>query len=120
MHRDLKLANILLHFPEKDLLSLRKEERLEFLKNFNFKDTSFEVKISDFGFAKRFEAKDDFLNQTICGTPAYMAPDQLVDNKSNYSDKIDVWSLGSIYYELMIGHPPFFEKTLEKFKVKVS
>jgi len=52
IHRDLKLANILLHFPEKDLLSLKKEERLAFIKSVNLREEKFEVKISDFGFAK--------------------------------------------------------------------
>lgn len=48
----MKLANILLHFPDEDLLSLKKEEMKQFLKTVNLLETPFEIKISDFGFAK--------------------------------------------------------------------
>lgn len=54
IHRDLKLANILLHFPNEDLLALNREMRLKFISEANLREVPFEVKISDFGFAKRF------------------------------------------------------------------
>lgn len=116
MHRDLKLANILLHFPNIDLLGQKKQERIEYIKNMVIKETPFEIKISDFGFAKVINSKKDLNNLTICGTPAYMPPDQIVNHKNDYTEKIDCWALGSIYYELLVGQPPFYEKTLEKFK----
>ncbi len=113
IHRDLKLANILLHFPEEDLLSKSKEEREAIIKRINLKDTRFEVKISDFGFAKQFTKRSRDQNQTICGTPIYMAPDVFLNNNSRYSEKIDIWSLGAMYYELLVGHPPFIDRTHE-------
>ena len=103
MHRDLKLANILLHFPKIDLLASRKQERLDYIKTFSIIDTPFEIKISDFGFAKVLTSKKDLNNLTICGTPAYMPPDQILNHKNDYTEKIDTWALGSIYYELLIG-----------------
>ncbi len=103
MHRDLKLANILLHFPNIDLLAQKKQDRLEYIRNMNFKETPFEIKISDFGFAKVINSKKDLANLTICGTPAYMPPDQILNHKNDYTEKIDVWALGSIYYELIVG-----------------
>lgn len=58
---------------------------------------------------------------TICGTTAYMPPDQLINNIQHYTEKFDIWSLGVIFYELMIGKLSFsardmatFKKTLEK------
>ena len=71
----MKLANILLHFPNEDLLAQRKEERKLFLKNVNLIDTPFEIKISDFGFAKTKIEPGENREHSICGTPAYMAPD---------------------------------------------
>jgi serine/threonine protein kinase len=54
VHRDLKLANVLLNFPNnKNLLRYTKEEKIEFLKNVNLMEVEFEVKIADFGFAKQ-------------------------------------------------------------------
>jgi len=52
IHRDLKLANILLHFPHIDLLSMAKHERKQFISKVNLTKHEFQVKISDFGFAK--------------------------------------------------------------------
>eukprot|EP00347_Sterkiella_histriomuscorum_P009526 403340869 len=131
IHRDLKLANILLHFPNRDLLSLKKEERVNFIQNVNLLHEEFEIKISDFGFAK-VQQPFDFLNpdmpnnlpqlgreNTICGTPAYMSPDQIIGKNPDYSDKFDIWSLGAIYYELLVGCPPFIDKSRERFERKL-
>jgi serine/threonine protein kinase len=57
MHRDLKLANILLHFPNVDLLKLNKKERIEYIRTVNLKEANFTIKISDFGFAKKISSK---------------------------------------------------------------
>ncbi|CDW74806.1 protein kinase domain containing protein [Stylonychia lemnae] len=122
IHRDLKLANILLHFPERDLLTLKKEERIAFIKNVNLREEKFEVKISDFGFAKitnPLDQKSNFRDNTICGTPAYMSPDQIIDKNTNYTEKFDIWSLGAIYYELLVGNPPFTDKTRQNFERKL-
>ena len=53
LHRDLKLENILLHFPgNKDLLNKDKETRKKFLEKVDLRDTEFLVKIADLGLAK--------------------------------------------------------------------
>ena len=75
IHRDLKLVNIMLHFPGEDdkLLQMTKGERRKFLKNVDLDSTNFEIKIADFGFSKKLRNRDE-MNRTICGTPLYMAP----------------------------------------------
>ena len=40
-----------------------------------------------------------------CGTPAYVAPEVLL--KNGYSNEIDIWSLGVIYYTLICHQLPF-------------
>ena len=61
------------------------------------------VKITDFGLAKEYE--ENILSDTICGSPIYMAPEILQNNK--YDNKADIWSLGVIFYELLTGKTPF-------------
>lgn len=67
------------------------------------------IKLTDFGFAKIFKSDDDIMAQTICGSPIYMAPEIIKCN--NYSIKTDLWSIGIILYEMIIGKPPYKAKT---------
>jgi serine/threonine protein kinase len=54
VHRDIKLANILIHFPEyPKLLGLGRSQKMKFLKDIDLMNTKFEIKIADFGLAKR-------------------------------------------------------------------
>ena len=75
IHRDLKLQNIMIHFPDETerLMQMNKEENRKFLKNVDLTTAKFELKIADFGFSKKLEYKSE-VNKTICGTPLYMAP----------------------------------------------
>lgn len=78
MHRDFKLANILLH-------------------NGN-------IKIADFGFAKLLSGED--YATTMLGSPLNMAPEVLGGNK--YNNKADIWSIGACIYEMVYGKYPLF------------
>lgn len=42
---------------------------------------------------------------TFCGTPLYVSPELL--KRKNYNNKIDVWSVGILTYELLFGKVPF-------------
>lgn len=61
------------------------------------------IKIADFGFAKRLQPSARTF--TICGTPAYQAPE--IISKRGTSTEADVWSLGILIYELVFGDTPF-------------
>jgi serine/threonine-protein kinase ULK2 len=65
------------------------------------------VKIADLGFSKIQSNIDSDLNTTYCGTPINMAPEVL--NREQYNYKVDVWSVGTILFELLTGHSPFKE-----------
>jgi serine/threonine protein kinase len=69
---------------------------------------NYELKISDFGFARYFEKNT--LVDTLCGSPMYMAP-EIMKNK-NYTIKSDLWSVGIIMFEMLTGNPPFKVKTV--------
>lgn len=104
LHRDLKLPNILVHFKNVDSKIVEEggarynkfRAETELIGNVN-------VVIADLGFAKQLEKED--LTQTQCGTPLYMAPEILRGEK--YSTKVDVWSLGAAFYEMLTGITPF-------------
>lgn len=40
------------------------------------------------------------------GTMLFSAP-EMIDNFSNYTDKVDVWSLGCLFYEIFNPNPLF-------------
>jgi len=49
---------------------------------------------------------------TIAGTPFFLAPEVVLGSQSRtYTNKIDVWSLGIIAYQLLIGTTPFHDST---------
>lgn len=93
IHRDIKLSNILLSYP--DLASKTNDQPI--------------VKIGDFGFARltsqegepEDHSAEDSQIMSIVGTPLHMAPELF--NKQPYSFKADIWSLGTIVYELLCG-----------------
>jgi serine/threonine-protein kinase ULK/ATG1 len=61
------------------------------------------LKIADFGFARSLPATS--LAETICGSPLYMAPEILRSEK--YDAQADLWSVGTVLYEMVVGRPPF-------------
>jgi len=67
------------------------------------------VKITDFGLAK-FLGHDELtgMMKTACGTPGYVAPEIL--KGMEYTESIDIWSLGVILYILLCGYPPFADE----------
>lgn len=111
IHRDLKLDNILVNFEnekDKEMLDLTKAN----------------IKIIDFGFA-RYLAQDS-LAQSVLGSPINMDPVILkkmnkVETQSfGYDQKADIWSLGTICYELLIGMPPFDGNNMDDLMRKIT
>jgi serine/threonine protein kinase len=104
IHRDLKLSNILIKYKtENDI------------KNLNI--LSGQVKIIDFNAS----TKPGIISaKTAIGTPPNMAPsvvNNFLGNRDNYDEKIDIWSLGTLCYEMLIGKE-LFEGTQIMQKIK--
>lgn len=112
IHRDLKLDNILVQFfSEED----KKSNNL--LRS--------EIKIIDFGFARYLQ--NDDLAQSVLGSPINMDPHILqklkkIDGEGSfgYDEKADIWSLGTIAYEILIGSPPFDATSYEELLDKIQ
>ena len=61
-------------------------------------------KIADFGLAKRVdEDSSQTQSGTILGTPSYMAPEQAGGKNREIGPAADIYSLGAILYELLVG-----------------
>lgn len=80
IHRDIKPENILLGFDNV-------------------------VKISDFGWSV---IASNSKRSTMCGTLDYLPPEMIEAKEHDY--RVDVWALGVLCYELVVGQPPFEEE----------
>ncbi|KAG0643569.1 kinase-like domain-containing protein [Tuber brumale] len=68
-----------------------------------------EIKISDFGWSVH---APNSRRTTMCGTLDYLPPEML--NGSNYhNEKVDLWSLGVLTYEFLVGAAPFEDSPVE-------
>ncbi|XP_059668124.1 CBL-interacting serine/threonine-protein kinase 14-like [Cornus florida] len=86
-HRDLKPENLLL-------------------------DENWDLKVTDFGLsAVTDQVRPDGLLHTLCGTPAYVAP-EILAKKGYDGAKVDVWSCGVILFVLNAGYLPFNDRNL--------
>ena len=102
VHRDLKPANLFLtRHPDGSPL----------------------VKVLDFGISKASGSGTTEQNltatSTIMGSPLYMSPEQLRSSK-NVDARTDVWALGVILYELLVGRPPFEAENVTGLCAKIA
>lgn len=65
-----------------------------------------EIKISDFGWSVH---APNNRRKTMCGTLDYLPPEMLKPGTSDnyYNEKVDLWSLGVLTYEFLVGEAPF-------------
>lgn len=82
IHRDIKPANILLEAGVHE-----------------------HVKLTDFGLARAADDASVTQSGLIAGTPMYMAPEQALGQKLDH--RADLFSLGSVLYQMVSGRPPF-------------
>ena len=100
MHRDVKPSNL--------FLTLRP-------------DGAPILKILDFGISKSSHGMDLALTQTasVLGTPAYMSPEQMRSAR-RVDARTDIWSLGTVLYELVEGRRPFAAETFSEMCVMAA
>lgn len=74
-----------------------------------------ELKIADFGWSVHAPSSR---RATMCGTLDYLPPEMIANKK--YDEKVDLWSLGILTYEFIVGKPPFESATTAETYQKIS
>ena len=113
IHRDVKLDNVLLNFDTEE-----DKENLNMMKA--------QVKIIDFGFACKLSKSG--LQYSTLGSPINMDPIILKKlnssgrstNQLGYDMKADIWSIGTICYEMLIGRSAFHAEDMDELINKIE
>ena len=113
IHRDIKLDNILLSFDNE-------------IDKQNLNLLASNIKIIDFGLATKLDKSN--LAYSVLGSPVNMDP--LILKKfdkaggyqvlEGYNEKADIWSLGTIFYQLLTGEILFFSHNMKELMKKVE
>ena len=113
IHRDLKLDNILVNF-----LNQADYDSVNMLKT--------RVKLIDFGFASSKDENEMY--STAIGSPLNMDPlilkkfnaGRVQTNDLYYDEKADIWSLGALCYQMLIGNSPFDAYNMQELVAKIE
>ncbi|XP_075402882.1 serine/threonine-protein kinase ULK2 isoform X2 [Tenrec ecaudatus] len=97
IHRDLKPQNILLSYANRRKSSV----------------SDIRIKIADFGFARYLHS--NMMAATLCGSPMYMAPEVIMSQ--HYDAKADLWSIGTVIYQCLVGKPPFQANSPQNLRI---
>lgn len=106
VHRDVKPQNLLL-LPSPEYRKIHPRDILEASQDSLIPIAGLlslpMLKLADFGFARVLPSTS--LADTLCGSPLYMAPEIL--RYERYDAKADLWSVGTVAFEMATGKPPF-------------
>jgi serine/threonine-protein kinase len=86
VHRDVKPENVLI-----DCIGVEKKRAV--------------IKLTDFGIAKVLDLHGATATGQVLGSPSHMAPEQI--EGSDVGPRADIFALGVLLYEAMVGHLPF-------------
>ena len=91
IHRDIKPENVLLN-------------------------SRMQAKLTDFGWSNYIEF--GFKRTTVCGTPIYLAPEMI--NNTGHDEKVDIWCIGILLFELITGNQPWSGYDIETVKKNIT
>ncbi|AUX23746.1 uncharacterized protein SOCEGT47_042760 [Sorangium cellulosum] len=92
IHRDVKPENVLVELPSDRAPA-------------SWDGAGVVIKLTDFGIAKILDAQGVTSTGQVLGSPAHMAPEQIEGGEVDA--RTDVFALGVLFYECVVGHLPF-------------
>lgn len=74
------------------------------------------AKLTDFGWSNYMQG--DMKRTTVCGTPVYLAPE--IINNTGHDEKVDIWCIGVLLFELLTGISPFQGYDVQTIKYNIN
>ena len=74
------------------------------------------IYLADFGWSCHAPSNK---RKTVCGTPDYLPP-EMIGFDVQYSNKVDIWCVGVLIYELCCGSAPFESRNMKDTRSKIK
>ena len=103
IHRDVKPGNVIVSLRDSGKSTSQPETDEPSIVDFEI------AKLTDFGLARHIEQSESLAmtrQQTLLGTPLYMAPEQYYESRA-VDARADIYSVGVTLYQMICGQPPF-------------
>src|SRR5580704_12005545 len=105
IHRDVKPENVIIEYQSPEPLPSGAGDVGEIRRGPSDPGERVLVKLTDFGIAKLLDAQGVTSTGQVLGSPAHMAPEQI--EGQDVDARADVFGVGVLLYECMVGHLPF-------------
>lgn len=71
------------------------------------------IRLTDFGLSR-----ENSFSMSFCGSPAYLSPEML--DKKGVGFSSDIYGIGCVLYEMVVGMPPFFDENIDNLFEKIK